>query len=836
MNATDPGGNAAAWVVRGAIGYKYTIVGENYTAAPRSDERDADPSPYGTTGRVQNFRQGVICSSPAGLSLVINDIFNKYLSVGASGGVLGFPGSDHYRIVEGHDWFRQNFEGGNIYQSELGVFVMVDKVRAYGVAEDIRQRFHGNGAEQGPFGLVASDEYEITSSSGKKGREQNFVGGNIFSSEYGVAMLLNGSIRDRYYAMQAQEGPLGLLKSDQSGGTGSFGTHADWQIFEGGAIQKTDRGTFSIYGDINQKYATLGGGGGPLGYAVSDKGDGIGSFGTHADWQIFEGGSIIVTNAGVFAVFGEIDDKYAAQGGGGGPLGFPISDAYPYLGGTRQDFEGGFLTTGVSFELSLNPTSVSGGTSVVGKVTLPGVAPDGGVTIALSSDNSSVGVPATIIVPAGETSQTFVVTTVPVTEAKNGVITASFADETKTATLALTAVTYDLQAATELKATVQGANVVLTWKDNSTGETGYKVERKIGSDGRWVQLLRGEVPDQNSFTDGDVAPNVSYYYRVYAHKNRVGNGPLGEVVQIQIEGVNLVAATNLTAAVGADGASIVLNWRDASSAETGYKVERRVGSGSWSQIYRGTTPNQTRFTDGDVAPGVRYSYRVRAHKDRVGNGPYSNVAEAIIEIVDLKAPSNLTATVRSDGSAVELAWRDNASGETGFKISRRIGNGSWVEIARGTTPDQNRYTDGDVAPGTTYFYRVRAYRVRVGDSSYSNTASATVEVLALRAPTNLTATLDADGTSAILNWTDNATGVTGYKVYRRAGNGSWVEIARGDAPHQTSFADSDLETGVRYTYRVRAYKTRVGDSSYSNEATVTTPLSNDAPGASGGGS
>ena len=62
--------------------------------------------------------------------------------------------------------------------------------------------------------------------------------------------------------------------------------------------------------------------------------------------------------------------------------------------------------------LSLNPSSVRGGSSSAGTVTLTGPAPNGGVVVALASSSPNVaGMPANVTVPAGATSATFALTT-----------------------------------------------------------------------------------------------------------------------------------------------------------------------------------------------------------------------------------------------------------------------------------------------------------------------------------------------------------------------------------------------------------------------------------------
>ena len=62
--------------------------------------------------------------------------------------------------------------------------------------------------------------------------------------------------------------------------------------------------------------------------------------------------------------------------------------------------------------LTLNPTSIRGGRSTTGTVTLSAAAPAGGVVITLSSSNTGLAtVPASVTIPAGATSATFTVNT-----------------------------------------------------------------------------------------------------------------------------------------------------------------------------------------------------------------------------------------------------------------------------------------------------------------------------------------------------------------------------------------------------------------------------------------
>jgi hypothetical protein len=89
--------------------------------------------------------------------------------------------------------------------------------------------------------------------------------------------------------------------------------------------------------------------------------------------------------------------------------------------------------------VSVNPTSVTGGTSSQGTVTLTSAAPTGGFAVSLSSSNiAAATVPASVSVAQGATSATFTVSTSSVTTSTPVTITASAGGVTRTATVTVT--------------------------------------------------------------------------------------------------------------------------------------------------------------------------------------------------------------------------------------------------------------------------------------------------------------------------------------------------------------------------------------------------------------
>ncbi len=191
------------------------------------------------------------------------------------------------------------------------------------------------------------------------------------------------------------------------------------------------------------------------------------------------------------------------------------------------------------------------------------------------------------------------------------------------------------------------------------------------------------------------------------------------------------------------------------------------------------------------------------------------------------APDNLVATGTSS-SQIQLTWNDNSTNESGFKIERKQGAaGVYQEIAQ-VAAGNTAYTDNaGLAPNTQYFYRIRAYNAG-GNSTYSNEDDgATLPATPPAAPSNLT-TAVLSGTQIALNWNDNSSDESGFKIERKQGAGGTYQEIGQVGPAITTFLASGLMPNTDCTFRVRAFNSG-GDSAYSNESTSTTNNSVAAP-------
>jgi len=158
------------------------------------------------------------------------------------------------------------------------------------------------------------------------------------------------------------------------------------------------------------------------------------------------------------------------------------------------------------------------------------------------------------------------------------------------------------------------------------------------------------------------------------------------------------------------GRKVDLTWLDTSANEINFVIERCSGldcglnPANFAPI--GTAlANATSYTDASVAPATDYSYRVYAH-NAAGDSLPSNTANATIPTLP-NAPANLTATAFSP-TQVNLAWTDNATDETGFRIYRSV-NGGTFALLQTIAANSVAYSDTTALPGTNNSYQVAAF-------------------------------------------------------------------------------------------------------------------------------
>ena len=181
-----------------------------------------------------------------------------------------------------------------------------------------------------------------------------------------------------------------------------------------------------------------------------------------------------------------------------------------------------------------------------------------------------------------------------------------------------------------LVATVASNTLVnLSWSDNSSDESGFRVERQTGTGN--FQVIASPSAGTTSYSDSSVAESTTYTYRILGFNN-AGTSGASNVQQVTIPGPTLPpvetidAPTNLTGTVNSTS-SISINWLEHEASDVDYRVERQKDGGIFIQVAE-MAANIRTFQDTGLVSSTRYTYRVYAFSQNATSG-YSNTASGV---------------------------------------------------------------------------------------------------------------------------------------------------------------------------------------------------------------
>ncbi len=356
----------------------------------------------------------------------------------------------------------------------------------------------------------------------------------------------------------------------------------------------------------------------------------------------------------------------------------------------------------------------------------------------------------------------------------------------------------------------------LSWQDNSSNETSFRVEQLVNGAYQEVQnLAAGTTAAQVT----GLAASTSYSFRVRA-ANSAGYSAYSNVATAATQAAPVpvpAAPTGLTAQA-ASSSAINLSWQDNSSNETSFRVEQLV-NGAYLEV-RNLAAGTTAAQITGLAASTSYSFRVRA-AGASGYSAYSNVATATTPAAAPPpspvpvAPTGLSVRGVLPGT-VQLTWTDNSSNETSFRIEQLVG-ASYQEVYAVGANITTVQISG-LNPGTGYSFRVRA-RNAAGNSGYSNVATG-ASPAGTPPPTapQITSATALGGGAVLVNWIDNSSTEVQF-VIEDSSNGITFQTAATVAANSTTVQIKGLTKAKTY-FRVKAVDA-LGQTSYSTVMMVT---------------
>lgn len=374
-------------------------------------------------------------------------------------------------------------------------------------------------------------------------------------------------------------------------------------------------------------------------------------------------------------------------------------------------------------------------------------------------------------------------------------------------------------APTSLVATaISAAAINLTWADNSTIESGFKVERGLSASGPFTVIFTSAANITN-YSDTGLNGATTYHYRVYAF-NGGGNSAYSSVVNATTLTAVVPTAPSGLSAGAVSSMQINLNWTDNSSNENGFKIERgTASSGPFSLIFT-SSPNATGYSDTGLSSSTTYYYRISA-TNSAGDSAYTTFANATTQappVVAPSAPSGLSATSFSP-TQINLSWSDNSGNESGFKVERATSSGGPFSLIQTAAAGATSYSASGLTSSTTYYFRVSATN-SAGDSAYTSVANASTQDPIPNVPTGLSASA-VSSAQINLSWTDASSVETGFKIERATSSSGPFSLIYTAAANATNFSDTLLSGSTTYYYRILSFNA-TGESAYTATANATT--------------
>lgn len=279
-----------------------------------------------------------------------------------------------------------------------------------------------------------------------------------------------------------------------------------------------------------------------------------------------------------------------------------------------------------------------------------------------------------------------------------------------------------------------------------------------------------------------------------------------------------LAPTNLAGSIM--NSQIVLTWLDNSTNETGFKIERKTGIGSWSEIGSVNTNIYT-YSDSSVNYGTTYTYRVYAFNSTGNSLNYSNeiTITTLLSVATTAITNVATTTVSSGGNisfgggssvtARGVVWSTSPSPTFSLPTKTMDGSGTGSFTSSITT----------LLPNTTYY--LRAFANNISGTAYGNELIfSTLPIVTTSSVTNIaTTTVTSGGDISIgggasiiargVVWSTNPSPTIALSTKTTDGSGTG------------SFTSAISALNPNTVYYLRAYATKISGTAYGNEITFT---------------
>lgn len=294
------------------------------------------------------------------------------------------------------------------------------------------------------------------------------------------------------------------------------------------------------------------------------------------------------------------------------------------------------------------------------------------------------------------------------------------------------------------------------------------------------------------------------------YKNNAAIGTGHAVIEIEGKTIELpftIVFGNVTSvkAVSTSNTAIKVTWTKVPGA-AGYVLYRSVGSSnSFKALKTITSGVTTSYTNSKLSLGKTYYYKIRPYREQNGQREYGEFSKAIAHKAGPVVPV-ISSVKRSSYTSLKVSWK-KVSGVSGYRIYRSTSpNSGYKKIKTIRGNKKLSYTDKKRSCGKTYYYKIKSFKTKSGKRYYSY-ASAYVAGKTSPDKTKFNSKTMSWFSSATLSW-NKSKGASGYEIYRsEAAKTGYVCVKTINSAKTTKWTNKGLDSGKKYYYKIRAFKT-----------------------------
>ena len=358
--------------------------------------------------------------------------------------------------------------------------------------------------------------------------------------------------------------------------------------------------------------------------------------------------------------------------------------------------------------------------------------------------------------------------------------------------------------------------IKLTWT-KASDVTGYYVYRS--TDGKKYSKIKTLKAYTTTYTNTSLTAGQKYYYSIASYKNTstgVAIGPKSSAVNaLTISSSKLSYPSGFAVKEVATDA-IKLVWNKSSNA-SGYYIYRSIDNKNFSKI-KALPSSSTSYTNTALYLDTTYYYKIASYVNSNGSIGLSDKSP----VVSAKTTSTSVSFTSKTSTSTTITLNWDYPSATGYQIYRLdINTGKYVKIA---STSAKSYTDKNLSSDRYYNYKVRAYLVSGGITTYSPYNSVSVK-------TCLPAVKDFKAVSQTyysvnLSWTKQ-NGAVNYEIYQLSPDSQVYKLITTLNSDATSYMVDNLTVNTTYKFRIRSVSSSKSYSDYSTLSITTLGATDD---------